>query len=112
MDTYVAETIGNMDAINRMAKDARALCTDIIRQTSLKPYYGKVGGAALYAADDSSAEQRRRIGMAVRHMQHATELLYNIAVAGGMSEAKLNEMHAADYWRTKVQIIDDAEDTK
>ena len=107
MNTYAAETIENMDAINRMAKDARALCTDIIRQTSLKPYYGKVGGAALYAADDSSAEQRRRIGMAVRHMQHATAALYHIAVSGGMSEAKQREIRRSDYWKNNVEIIED-----
>lgn len=109
MNTYVKETIGDIDAINQMARQARLLCNDIIRQTSLKPYYGKVGGAAMYAPDDSSAEQRRRIAAAVQHMRHATAALYHIAVAGGATSAKIAEDMKQDYWRTKVTIIEDNE---
>ncbi len=107
MNKDVIAAISDMDAINQMARQARALCTDIIRQTSLKPYYGKVGGAALYVADDNSAEQRRRIAQAVRHMQHATAALYHIAVSGGMSEAKQREIRRSDYWKNNVEIIED-----
>lgn len=101
------EAITAVDAINQMARQARALCTDIIRQTSLQPYYGKVGGAAMYAPEDRSEAQRRRIAQAVRHMQHATAALYDIAVEGGMTESKVRADASRDYWRTQVAKIDD-----
>lgn len=94
------EANNSIATINRMARDARLLCNDIIRQTSVQPYYGKRGGAALYAADDSSAEQRRRIAQAVRHMRHATAMLHDIAVAGGMAEAKIAANIQQDYWQS------------
>ena len=103
------EANNSIAAINRMARDARLLCNDIIRQTSIKPYYGKRGGAALYAADDGSAEQQRRIAQAVRHMRNATALLHDIAVAGGMAEAKIAADIQQDYWRTKETTINDSE---
>lgn len=93
--------------INRMAREARLLCNDIIRQTSLKPYYGKRGGAAMYAADDRSEAQQRRIAQAVRYMQRVTTMLHDIAVEGGTTEAKVREDMRGDYWRTKVTIIED-----
>lgn len=103
----VAKTNANIDAINRMARRARRLCNDIIRQTSLKPYYGKRGGAAMYAADDSSAEQRRRLASVVEDMTRATQTLVDIAIAGGLTEAQIEEINKHDYWRTKVTITDD-----
>lgn len=101
------EAITAVDAINQMARQARALCTDIIRQTSLQPYYGKVGGAAMYAPEDRSEAQQRRIAQAVRYMQHATTLLYDIAVEGGTTEAKVLEDMRGDYWKNNVEIIED-----
>lgn len=99
-----------MNDICNMAKRARALCTEIVRQTSLTPYYGKVGGAAIYAAEELSEEQRRRISQAIRHMEHATATLYDIAVAGGMNEAKRREDRSGDHWDNKIQIINDDSD--
>ena len=96
--------------INRMAREARLLCNDIIRQTSLKPYYGKRGGAAMYAADDRSDAQKRRIAQAVRYMQRVTTMLHDIAVEGGTTEAKVRKDRRGDYWRPQVVTIDDAED--
>lgn len=84
-----AKIIGDIAAINEMAHEARLLCNDIIRQTSIKPYYGKIGGAAFYAPEDRSAAQRRRIAEATAHLQHATAALYAVAVEGGMTEAKV-----------------------
>lgn len=112
MNRQVIEAINSMADINAMAREARRLCTDIIRQTSVQPYYGKRGGAAMYAADDRSPEQRARIAQAVRHMQHATAALYHIAVAGGTTRAKIAEATKHDYWRTKVTIIEDGDEAK
>lgn len=99
--------INSIADINRMAREARLLCNDIIRQTSFKPYYGKRGGAAMYAADDRSEAQQRRIALAVRYMQHATAALYYIAVEGGTTEAMQREISRGDYWKNDVEIIED-----
>lgn len=101
-----AETISAIDAINAKAREARLLCNDIIRQTSLQPYYGKRGGAAMYAPEDGSAEQQRRINTALRHLQHATRTLYHIAVAGGTAEAVAKEIRRGDCVKMTTQIYD------
>lgn len=83
------QTLYAIDAINDMARQARALCTDIIRQTTTKPYYGKRGAAALYAASDESETQAVAIATAVDLLHAANELLVDIAINGGTTEAKL-----------------------
>lgn len=96
--------------INRAAREARLLCNVIIRQTSVKPYYGKRGAAAMYAGEDTSREQQRRICEAVEAMNHVAELLREIGVAGGMAEAHVREILAGDDMRTQVTILHDDSD--
>lgn len=99
----------SISGINRMAREARLICNDIIRQTSLTPYYGKRGGAAMYAADDNSEVQRRRVAQALAKMKQATAILREIAIAGGMTEAKIVEDMRDDARRTETTTIDDSE---
>lgn len=107
MGNRITETMDAMDAINAMAREARRLCTDIIRQTSLQPYYGKVGGAAFYAADDGSKAQQLRIKEATRNLRRANGLLHDIAVAGGMTDAKIVDDMRGDYGQTCIMQTDD-----
>ena len=95
LEDYI-QTLNDLDAINRMAHEARRLCNDIIRQTSLKPYYGKRGGAAVYAAEDMSEAQRRRLNIAIGNMRRARTALYHAAVSGGIVEAKGQIINAED----------------
>lgn len=90
--------------IHEAAREARRVCTDIIRQTSIKPYYGKIGAAALYAADDKSEAQRVAIAQAVEHLNAANALLVDIAVNGGTTDAKVREILSEDDMRTRIQI--------
>lgn len=110
----VTEAVNSMAAINDKARQARRLCNDIIRQTSLKPYYGKRGGAAMYAAESTAEAQRLRISTAVRNMSAAvrnlsfvTQMLRDIAIVGGMTATAIEADMQEDYLGTKVTIIDD-----
>lgn len=94
--TYVEKAINDIAAINEKAKQAAEYCDTIIRQTSLQPIDGQIGGAAFYAPDDRSERQRQLISSAVRYMERATDILHNIAVAGGLAEAQQQEIRHAD----------------
>lgn len=98
-------TMRDVERINEAAHEARLLCNDIIRQTSIKPYYGKRGGAAVYAHIDESEQQRRRMNIAVRLLQRATNILHDAAVSGGMVEAQLRENMRGDVC-TRGQFIE------
>lgn len=91
-------------AVHKLARRARRQCTDIIRLTSIEPYYGKRGGAAFYAPEDVSAEQLRRIDEARQCMTRATCLLREAAIAGGITDALVQEAMRGDV-RTKGQVI-------
>ena len=105
-------TTHTINEIHEAAREARRVCTDIIRQTSIKPYYGKIGAAALYAADDKSEAQRSAIAQAVEHLNAANALLVDIAVNGGTTEAKVREILSADDIRTRIQICPVEDDVK
>lgn len=91
--------------INAEARKARAICTDIIRQTSHKPYYGKRGAAAVYAAFDKSEEQRKTLAEAIEHLLYANTLLVEVAQNGGASEAKVWEILRDNHNYGKGQVI-------
>lgn len=83
------KTCADIAKINATAREARRLCTDIIRQTQPTAYYGKVGAAWLYADDSRSATQLANIAAAVEHLAQANELLFNIAADGGLTQAAI-----------------------
>lgn len=91
MKRTAREAIDAMAYINQAAREARRICTDIIRQTQLTPYYNKRGAAALYAAEDESEAQREAIAAAVEHLTAANKLLVDIAINGGTTQAKVRE---------------------
>ena len=105
-------TTHTINEIHEAAREARRVCTDIIRQTSIKPYYGKIGAAALYAADDKSEAQRSAIAQAVEHLNAANALLVDIAVNGGTTEAKVREITRYDYTTANLQICIVEDDVK
>ena len=105
-----AEILTNIAAINKAARDARKICTDIVRQTSHKPYYGKRGAAAVYASEDRSDTQRQTIAEALLHLQCANDLLVDVAQNGGATQTKLHELIRENYNFGKGQIIE-IEDT-
>ena len=105
------DIITDVAAINDAAREARRICTDIVRQTSAKPYYGKKGGAAFYAPEDESEKQLRRIKEALRLLRRANGVLRHAAVSGGVVEAAIQAEMKQDYLQTKVTILPDAEDT-
>jgi hypothetical protein len=96
--------IADTAAVHKLARRARLQCTDIIRQTSLKPYYGKYGGAALYAPEDVSEKQLQRITEARECLTRAACLLREAAIAGGITDALVAEAMRGDV-RTKGQVI-------
>lgn len=107
----------DISSINSAARTARRICTDIIRQTSTKPYYHKIGAAALYAHEDRSAAQLQRIQQALDHIAEANRLLVDIAIEGGTTQAQIHAMLREDYNFGKGQIVtipdspEDAENT-
>lgn len=113
------DAIKNAAAIQSMheaARELRRICTDIVRQTTSTPYYGKIGGAALYAGEDYSEAQRQRIAdagrllnKAGRCLSAANELLLQIAVEGGTTQAKIQEDTRGDVFRGQVITIPDDE---
>lgn len=96
--------IADTAAVHNLARRARKQCTDIIRLTSIKPYYGRYGGTALYAPEDVSAEQLQRISEARQCMTRATCLLREAAIAGGITEALVQEAWRDDV-RKRGQVI-------
>ena len=100
----------DIKAINKAAREARRICTDIIRQTSIKPYYGKRGAAAVYADEDESRAQTDAIADVLVHLTAANELLVNIAMNGGTTQAKVHEIIRSNHNFGKGQIIE-IEDT-
>lgn len=105
----LTETLADVSVLNATARTARRLCTDVIRQTSAKPYYGKRGGAAFYAPHDESDAQRKRMTEAVQLLSRATELLRDAAVSGGVVEAHLQEIARMDYDFGSGQRMDAAD---
>ena len=103
------EIMADVESANKLAREARLLCLDIIRQTSLKPYYGKVGGAALLAPEDNSDAQVQRMTAAVRLLRRTTLLLRDAAIEGGMTEAKVRDTLEDDA-RPRYTIIENAQD--
>lgn len=91
MGSRKTDTIMAVAQLNKQARRARRYCTDVIRQTSMQRYYGRYGGAALYAPEDESEAQKRRIDEAVRLLTRVTCLLRDAAIAGGITEAKVRE---------------------
>ena len=106
------DTLADVYALNATARAARRLCTDVIRQTSAKPYYGKRGGAAFYAPHDESDAQRKRLAEAVELLSRAKELLYEAAVSGGVVEAHLREISRDDCHRYDGQVVTIDDDDK
>lgn len=101
--------IADTAAVHKLARRARLQCTDIIRQTSLQPYYGKYGGAALYAPEDVSEAQLQRTAEARQCLTRAACLLREAAIAGGITEALVQEAWRDDV-RKGGQVLD--EDSK
>lgn len=115
------DAIKNAAAIQRMhqmARELRRICTDIVRQTTSTPYYGKIGAAALYAGEDYSEAQRGRIdeagrllNTAGRCLSRANELLLHIAVEGGTTQAAIWEEAKRNYNYGRGQVITIPDDT-
>lgn len=113
-----AATISAISEMRISAEKARRLCTDIMRQTAIKPYYGKYGAAAIYADEDESEAQSKLIAdaadnitEALNHLAAANEMLVQIAVNGGSTAAQIAEITRGDYNRNKGQIanVEDCE---
>ena len=90
-DTRRSAAVLTIKDVHDAAVEARLLCNDIIRQTSIRPLDGKIGGAAYYAPEDTTEKQAQRLRAASRLLRRARKTLYDSALSGEVAEAAMRE---------------------